>query len=190
MANGTTHDKFLAAIAGDTAYLIIRERATFKISPPFKRFCISLVESGVNCLVLDMRDCPGMDSTFMGVVAGLTVRLEKKDGVVMMINLSPHLRSLIATLGLDTLVDAHIAGEDDAFGTETILKECKPVTLEIPPSNQEISAKTMLDAHETLVQLLPENEEKFKDVLKYLREDLKKQRGYTAKRSGNPSEDS
>ncbi len=171
MTDEAQEDKLLAAVTGDTAYIVVRGRATFKISPAFKRLCSTLMESGVHQLILDMSGCPGMDSTFMGVIAGQSLKLEGEGGRVMMINLSAYLRGLIATLGLDTLVEAHTAVPSQ-INMKEIAALCKPVPTEIPVSGKDISARTMLDAHETLARLLPENEEKFKDVLKYLRAEL------------------
>ena len=161
----------MAAVVDDTAYIIVRVRATFKISPAFKQFCVAMMESGVKCLVLDMQDCSGMDSTFMGVVAGLANRLRRQDGTVMMINLSPHLRGLIETLGLDHLVEAYNQGCGQ-ISMDEMLSSCHPVPMDIKLASDDVNAETMLDAHETLVRLLPENEEKFRDVLHYLREEL------------------
>lgn len=173
MTEGAQDDKLLAAVTGDTAYIVVRGRATFKISPAVKRLFIQVTDSGVRHFILDMSDCPGMDSTFMGVIAGQSIRLKACSGDVMMINLSAYLRGLIATLGLDTLVEAHCAGTvHHQINMEELIAQCKPVATEIPSGGRDVSARTMLDAHETLARLLPENEEKFKDVLKFLREEL------------------
>lgn len=173
MSNGVQDDKLLAAVTGDTVYLVVRGRATFKISPSVKRLFINLADKGVRQFILDMSDCPGMDSTFMGVVAGQAIRLKSCAGAVVMIHLSPYLRGLVATLGLDTLVEAHCAGNiHDQIDVKELIAQCKPVSTEIPSSGRDVSARTILDAHETLARLLPENEEKFRDVLKYLREEL------------------
>ena len=40
-------------------------------------------------------------------------------------------------------------------------------------NSTRVTAETMLEAHENLVKLSPENLPKFKDVLTFLREDLK-----------------
>lgn len=161
------------AISNEMAYLVVRGRATFKISPPFKQFSLTLIESGVTSFVLDMGDCMGMDSTFMGVIAGLTLRVKKSSGKIMMINLSNHLRALIATLGLDTLVEAYRAGSLP-LPLDELRAECSPVPLDNAISTKLQHARTMLDAHETLVHLIPENADKFQDVLKYLREDIQR----------------
>ena len=172
MTDGAQDDKLLAAVTGDAAYIVVRGRATFKISPAFKRLCTGLMEGPVRQIILDMSGCPGMDSTFMGVIAGLSLKLEALSGKVMMINLSAYLRGLISTLGLDTLVEVHGAGLSQ-IDMKEIVAQCKPVSTETPSSSgKDLSARTMLDAHETLARLLPENEEKFKDVLKYLRAEL------------------
>jgi anti-sigma B factor antagonist len=174
MTEDMTSNGLLAAVENDTAYIIVRERATYRMSPGFKRFCVTLMQSGVKHLILDMNGCPGMDSTFMGVVAGLSLSLHARKGDVLMVNLSAHLRGLLATLGLDNLVTARTSIPDDSRLAEMIAY-CRPVPVDLSEPGKGSQAATMLDAHETLAALTPENEEKFRDVLKYLREDVEKQ---------------
>ena len=172
-------DGLHVAIQGPLAFIRVLGRGTFKISSSLKEFAVQAIDSGCRRLVLDMAECVGMDSTFMGVLAGLAFRLRMvPDGRIVMVNLNPRTRGLLATLGLDEAVDPHLAG--------SLPEDLKPFfhrvgkalsSLPVEERGQAETAQTMLKAHEDLVRLSPENLPKFKDVLTFLREDLKKSGG-------------
>jgi hypothetical protein len=81
---------------------------------------------------------------------------------------------LIVTLGLDRLVQAALQGE----GPEELMKKLQGEEASTPLAPGErfpqSTAAMMLEAHEALVDAAPENLARFKDVLTYLREDVKK----------------
>jgi len=169
-------DKLLVAIAKDTAFVRVQGRGSFKVSTAMKEFVAAAIERGCQRMILDMAECIGMDSTFMGVLAGLAVRLKAQaDGRIIMLNLSLRTRGLLATLGLDQVIEPYMAG-----GTPEPLQALFPVTgekltsLDTLEGSSRATAETMLEAHEDLVRLAPDNLPKFKDVLTFLREDLKR----------------
>jgi anti-sigma B factor antagonist len=168
-------DKLLVAISGDIALIRVLGRGSFKISAAMKDVSTAAIESGCKSLVLDMAECLGMDSTFMGVIAGLAFRLKQKaTGRVTMVNLSPRTRGLLATLGLDEVIDPHMAGATPETLQPFFQNAANRLTaLDMRENSARVTAETMIEAHENLVKLSPENLPKFKDVLTFLREDLK-----------------
>jgi anti-anti-sigma regulatory factor len=168
-------DKLLVAIGGDIAFIRVLGRGSFKISTAMKEFSAAAIDAGCRSLVLDMAECVGMDSTFMGVLAGLAFRLKQKAaGRITMVNLSLRTRGLLATLGLDVAIDPHMAGATPESLQPYFQGAADPLTpLDTRKNSARATAETMLEAHENLVRLLPENLPKFKDVLTFLREDLK-----------------
>lgn len=168
-------DKLLVAIGGDIAFIRVLGRGSFKISTTLKDFAIAAIDTGSRDLVLDMADCVGMDSTFMGVLAGLAFRLKQKAaGRITMVNLSLRTRGLLATLGLDQVIDPHMAGATPENLQPYFAGAANRMTaLDTRENSTRVTAETMLEAHENLVKLSPENLPKFKDVLTFLREDLK-----------------
>ena len=171
-------DKLLVAIQDGAAIVRVQGRGSFKISTILKEFAGAAIDKGCTRLILDMADCIGMDSTFMGVLAGLSFRLKQRNGVVVMVNLSLRTRGLLATLGLDEVIEPHMAGDMPREVAALLpgATESMPV-LENPERSTRETAATMLEAHENLVKLSPENLPKFKDVLAFLQEDLKKSGG-------------
>ncbi|MBN1268452.1 MAG: STAS domain-containing protein [Kiritimatiellae bacterium] len=176
-----TADRLLVVIQGDTAFVRIEGRGSFKISTDMKQFGAAAIEQKCRRFVFDMRHCLGMDSTFMGVLAGLAFRLRQKlSGEMLMVNLSTRTRGLLATLGLDQLIRPFMAGSTPPDLEGVLGKEPFEAPGYPPPTEQE-RAKTVLEAHEDLVRAVPANLPKFKDVITFLREDLKKAGGGAAK---------
>lgn len=170
-------DRLLVAIVHQHAFVRVQGRGSFKVSTALKQFALGAFDEGAQALVLDMAECVGMDSTFMGILAGLSTRLKQKDGgTLYLINLTERTRGLLATLGLDRLVVPCMAGETPAELAEVLTRFRHLAALDTTAPSQQVTAETMLEAHEKLVELAPENLPKFKDVLTYLREDLKKVR--------------
>ena len=168
-------DKLLVAVLKDAAYVSVQGRGSFKISAAMKEFAAAAIAQGARRLVLDMADCVGMDSTFMGVLAGLAARLKSQTGgKIVMVNLSLRTRGLLTTLGLDQVIEPYMAGATPDALKPFVSDRGNLASLDTREKSQLATAETMLEAHEDLVRLSPENLPKFKDVLTFLREDLKK----------------
>ncbi len=173
--NRQPEDKVWVALHKQTALIRVDGRGSFKVSTALKEFGLSALQAGCQTVVLDMSRCIGMDSTFMGVLAGLAARLKQRSGGGMvLLNLAPRTRGLVATLGLDQIVQAYEPGETpDALRGVAALSEGLSALHE-GTDNRLATTQTMIEAHEHLVELSPENLPRFKDVLTYLREDLQK----------------
>src|SRR4051812_35199921 len=126
-----------------------------------------MVNRGHREFVVDLRNCPVMDSTFMGTLAGIALRLrEIGEGNLHVTNRNERNKDLLRNLGLDALF------ANDLCGIEPNGDE-KSASLEACDQKDSIAqAQTMLEAHEALVEADPENLTKFKDVLEYLKQDL------------------
>ncbi len=168
-------DQLLVALYEDAAYVRVQGRGSFKISAALKQFGQSAIERHCRRIVLDMSLCIGMDSTFMGVLAGLAFHIRKAcDGEIVLINLSLRTRGLLGTLGLDQIIKPYMAGAaPEEYRKEELIAH-QLQTLESGEATDRATAETMLEAHETLIELSPENLPKFKDVLTFLRQDLQK----------------
>lgn len=168
-------DELHVALRERTAYIRVVERGCFKISSSLKEFGIAAIDQGINRFILDMSECVGMDSTFMGVVAGLSFRLRQQSGgEIHLIELSSRTKGLLATLGLDQIVRSYMAGSCP----ENLRMEFKEGSdlsnIGADDTSRQETAEMMLEAHENLVQLTPENLPRFKDVITFLREDIEK----------------
>lgn len=160
-------DDLQAAIDGDKIFIRVTGRGSFKVSATLKQFISEITaKQPVTQVVLDLNDCIGMDSTFMGVLAGLSGRLKKTGQSLELINLSEKNAKLLATLGVDQVI-AHYS---HAHGHST--PEQPAETLPVEDATKKELAETALQAHENLVNLSEENRPRFKRVIEYLKEDV------------------
>ncbi len=122
-----------------------------------------MIQRGSREFVVDLGACELMDSTFMGTLAGVALRLrEIGQGNLRAVNVNPRNASLLENLGLDQLFDV-----DTGPGPAT------PATVAAPISSETSDQKeTVLEAHEALVAADSHNAVKFKDVIDYLRQEL------------------
>lgn len=165
------------AVVEQTAFVKLPGRANFGSSVDFKTLINELRARSVNHFVLDLGECVTMDSTFLGVLAGLALRNSDgketaADGQKLLLDLlNPNAR--IADL-LDSLGVVHLFNVLHQANPCTAIFE--PVSNERPePSKQEIS-RNCLEAHQLLMRINPDNVPKFKDVTQFLAEDLRKMR--------------
>jgi anti-sigma B factor antagonist len=162
------------AVLEHTAFVKIPGRANFGSSVDFKTLVNELRTHGVDRFILDLGDCITMDSTFLGVLAGLALRNADgketaPDGEKLQLELlNPNAR--VADL-LDNL------GVVQLFNVVHQEKPCtelfEPVNNSSAPSREEVS-RTCLEAHQLLMQINPDNIPKFKEVTQFLAEDLRK----------------
>lgn len=169
-ARATGDDRLLAWIHGSCAVVRILGRGSFKVGGALREFGGAAFASGADRLVLDLDACVGMDSTFMGIVAGLSLKARARPGGrVVFVNLGDRNRQLLVTLGLSRFVDLHGSGETP----EDLRRALAAPTPEVSPARgTEALAETMLRAHEDLVRIDPENLNRFRDVLEFLHRDI------------------
>ncbi len=161
------NDDLQAAITDQTVFLRIRGRGSFKIAAPLKQFVAKVAsQRPISTVVIDLEECIGMDSTFMGSVAGLAGRLKKTNQTLELIHLSDKNAQLLKTLGVDQVLSFY----KDAHGHQ--LTAQKTAVLPTDQTSQKEMAKTALQAHEKLVQISEENLPKFKQVIELLKEDV------------------
>lgn len=129
-----------------------------------------MIQRGFRDFVVDLRDCEQMDSTFMGTLAGVALRLrELGQGAMRAVNVNERNLGLLSSLGLDQLfqVEALASGAESAPAASQ-LKEAVP-SEPLDPSEQK---EAVLEAHEALVEADSANAVKFRDVLEFLRQEL------------------
>lgn len=167
----TNNDHLTAAYIDHTAVIRVEGRGSFKISPPMKQFVHQVMDKhSAERIFIDMSDCTGMDSTFMGVVAGLACMIKSKpEYQFKLVNLSEKNKKLLTTLGVDRVVDYSMDSDLD----ETCDVCGKTQTLDADITDKLEAAKTTLEAHETLVDINPDNLPKFKSVLEFLEDDVR-----------------
>lgn len=174
MNSGNKHDNLTAAFIDQTAIIRVEGRGSFKTSPPMKLFIQRMIESGsTHRILIDMLHCSSMDSTFMGVLAGLSYHLRDYSGITLkLLNLSEKNQKLLMTLGVDRVVNYSLSCDEEE--KELLAGLCEDVE-PLVPDGEDLAeaARTALAAHETLVNINPENLIKFKSVIELLQHDVR-----------------
>lgn len=154
-----------------TVWVRVSGRGSFQNSSPLKDFAKEMLSRGYKTFVIDLGECPVMDSTFMGTLAGIALKLQASEGTVRVTRLNERNFGLLSNLGLDQLLKLEAqTGAESAPGATQEFTEVQ--NLATGPQDKQSQAVTMLEAHEAVVEANPENEAKFKDVLEFLRQNV------------------
>ena len=154
-------------------WIRVEGKGTFENSAGLKAFSEQMMEGGRRKFVVDLKHCPAMDSTFMGTLAGLAVRLrDRGDGLLWVLNRNERNSELLEGLGLHMLF-ADSEPPKTADGGSAANEAEVVVT---PKADRAVTRDVMIEAHETCVQVNPDNAAKFKDVLEHLKESAKREK--------------
>ena len=169
----TTPAASISVFAGNgSACVRITGRASFTLGVELKTLLDGLQAHDCAYFVLDLTDCVLMDSTILGILTGFGLKQQQlqgegKPGTVELLNPNERVAELIESLGVVSLFK-FTRGQP---GSPADLKE---VTYESAQPSREETTRACLEAHEKLVAANPENAAKFKDVTRFLAEDLKR----------------
>jgi len=156
-------------VNGDAVWVKVEGKGTFLNSGDLKEFTREMVNRGYREFVVDLERCAMMDSTFMGTMAGVALRLKEiGQGHLHVVHCGERSRNLLSGLGLDQIFSIHSNG---AMAPECAALQQDDATESAEEKKQETSQQ-MLDAHEALCEAVPQNVARFKDVLDYLKQDL------------------
>jgi anti-anti-sigma regulatory factor len=149
------------AVVDAVACVKIAGPANFALGVDFKTVVANSCEQGGRVLLLDLTDCVNMDSTFLGILMSMTSRLDR----IELLNPSERITDLLDSLGVMELLK--VGQGDNPF-------EARLDTAESTKADKRALTETSLEAHRFLMEINPANVPKFKDVAKFLEEDLKK----------------
>ena len=135
-----------------------------------------MIEQGENVFVVDLGQCQGMDSTFLGVLAGIGLRLREigRPASLHVVNVSPHQIELLQTLGLDQLIDIDTGGQPLPDNTGFRPLADGDITQRAQPLTRDEAANLILEAHESLIRADKRNAAQFKELTRSLRETLER----------------
>ena len=157
----------LVGVNGPAVWVRVEGKGNFLNSGSLKEFAQEMVNRGYREFIVDLENCVMMDSTFMGTLAAVALRLrEIGQGHLHVVHCGERSRDLLSGLGLDQIFEIRSNG--------AVPPECTEVK-ENPPegdARKKETTETMLEAHQALCDAAPENLSRFKDVLEYLKQDL------------------
>jgi len=156
-------------VSGPTVWVKVEGKGSFLNSGNLKEFAREMLDRGYREFVVDLADCAMMDSTFMGTMASVALRLKELGrGHLHIVHCGNRSQELLSGLGLDQIFDirANGANPPDCGALE------RTPAVESAVQRKKQQTETMLAAHEALCEAAPENILRFKDVLDFLRQDL------------------
>ena len=173
------------ALASDTGQILFGQlgdevvvvrivgRGNHELSPTFKRLVDSLNRPDYSPrYVLDLAECVGLDSTFMGTMATLALHQMacRKDRMVL-VNANAVTRRQMTTLGLNYLLEIQRDGEREPVAGRERLQQAQR------PEGQSRFEKLVhvIQAHQTLVDVHSGNDVVFRQVLDNLHQSLEEE---------------
>lgn len=149
---------------GSFVSVLISGKANYLNCSDFRVFLHQMLEDSRKQFVIDFAQCTGMDSTFLGILAGTAIELRESEpaGSLIVQNLSERNHELVANLGLHNLL--------------TVIDDASSAT----PSNETLDydslaegvvadTRAVLESHENLVRADASNQNKFQDVISFLK---------------------
>jgi anti-anti-sigma regulatory factor len=165
---------YTASVSG-AAWLKVIGRGTFANSHQIKKHLQEKIDSGCPKIIIELKECLGMDSTFMGILTGLSIRLKGLGHEpIILANISAHNVRLLETLGLNKFLDIK-----ENFPSDNSLQwEMLPIEI----LDKYNATKHMLSAHKELIDTGGLASQQFKSVHQLLKEDLERQMKRDAKK--------
>jgi anti-anti-sigma factor len=147
-------------LAGSVVWVRVEGRGTFQNSTGLKEFATEMMKRDHKEFVIDLKNCELMDSTFMGTLAGIAMRLGS-GGKLHVVHPNARCRQVLKNLGLDRVVSVDDDAPVGAPGEPLRDAEGNPP--------REAKRETIIEAHENLVAADPANAVRFKDVIDFLK---------------------
>lgn len=164
----------LVGCFGDVAWIRVEGAGSHQNSDRLREFAKRRIAEGTTAFVLDLANCPTMDSTFMGTLASLALALKRRgidSGGIDILNANHRNQQSLTKLGLQHLMTIDETGASWRSERELVADNLSRPLAPTDLGRQE-RIEMVLEAHEALVKANEENRSRFRDVLEYLHRDL------------------
>jgi radical SAM protein with 4Fe4S-binding SPASM domain len=163
--------KIEVAILGKTIYVRASGYATQANSLGLPDILATMFGQGCTSVTFDLKKCRGMDSTFMGVIAGAAISRTRPSGkAVAVINTNDKTRQELAFIGLLPV----IALVEDEVALPEELRLARASTVHWPKTERARITK-IKKLHENLIALNEKNKELFGAVIEMLETELRQE---------------
>jgi anti-sigma B factor antagonist len=162
--------KILVLADENSACIKIVGRANFTYGPDLKTLLARLAQKGYGHFIIDLSECALMDSTLLGILAGFGLKMTltgtPDEQHVELLNPSSRIADLLENLGALHLFKV----TNGAVRLPQKVEAQTPAS--VNPTREQIT-RTCLEAHQLLMAVNPDNVARFKEVTRFLAEDLK-----------------
>ena len=137
----------------------IKGVANYSNAPLFNKFLSKTLAHNHKryCIIFD--ECTGIDSTCLGILAGLLLKLRANHGICLFCGLKPRQLECIQIVGLDRFV--HIVDHVPSSFAEANHE----IEHNLQQSTLKVSPELILEAHKFLIEISEHNKMHFKDVV-------------------------
>ena len=141
-------------------------------SPALLEAADQAFRDGADSLTVDLETCGHLDSTFIGTLVGLAVRLRQQNaGQVALANVNGDTCRQLEELGLTSLFALEKSGSDFVWAADPI---------PTPASHTRDLGRCVMQAHENLIAANPENAQRFAVLQRLLLHELQAQEAVRA----------
>ena len=158
--------RMLVGTVAGRIFVRVEGRATHLNSQPLREFLEVMLQRGHRDLDLDLKECIFLDSTFVGVLSVIALRVRGPlAGTVRIFNASERCLELFRGLGVEryfTVIPAEEREQHNLPG---------PQDLDVLPTGSRTRAAwatTILEAHRVLTEADPTNLPRLRDVLELM----------------------
>jgi anti-anti-sigma factor len=164
----------LVGQVGNLFWMRVEGKGSFLNSVQVKRWFQTMIERGKRHFVVDLERCPIMDSTFLGTLTGAALNLrELGAGEVCVVNANARNQQLLASLGLDHILDVDKDGSKHCEERRQVCDELGACREPVSPCSKTEQAEHVLECHEALAKANAENANRFKDVIEFLEKEVR-----------------
>lgn len=153
----------LAACDSEVVYCRIFGFGNMDNCAPFQEFAAGAQRGGCREFILDFSRCDGVDSTFLGVLLGISLARETEVCHVAAINVGPTVLRILSEVGIDRILDV-VVGEVELPNIE--MHRLEPLVGDLK------RLERILKAHENLCRISDSNKEVFGSFVAMLRKEL------------------
>jgi len=149
----------------DPVVVRLEGRACYANSAGLQDFFAQMIGQAKTRFVVDFQHCTSMDSTFLGVLAGAALELRRNDppGSLVLCRVGRRNLELLRNLGLHQLLTVDAGDFPMDFGRGAAPLDCAREHSDLE------NARLVLAAHENLIAADSANQNRFQDVLAFLR---------------------
>jgi anti-anti-sigma factor len=148
----------------DAVYVGVVGHGNMNNSHTFRAFADRMAGAGYRSFIIDLCECRGMDSTFLGILLSITQNPSTGESVsVIVVNPGPHNLKILESVGLTQVIKVKPDYTTVPHLEFEVLEECH---------DPDLRLRTIREAHENLLRLDRRNEEQFGPFLRALTEEL------------------
>lgn len=169
----TADHPILVGVFDGFSWIRCEGKGSFLNSPIMKSFGDERIAAGEKRLIVDLAACTGMDSTFMGTLAGMAARLSAKggEGGLQIAEPGERNRRSLEDLGLDFLMEINPPAASWRGRVDAIRRNLGPPQ-PMESLGQIQRARHVLDAHQTLSGVSDKNAREFAAVVETLKDQV------------------